>query len=94
MDETARKLDRTQVAMFVAAVIAAFFAGAFVQAVWVPIPTSQGAVYDTIARDNAAAAIKRVKDLEDVVRRDEDSFERVRRDLERHLNKPIGAPAQ
>jgi hypothetical protein len=91
--KTEQKLTRTQWALFFFAVLSAFFGGLFVQAVLSPLPSSSGATYDITARNDAAQALREVESLRETVRRDEEQSERVRRDLESHLRRPIGLPA-
>lgn len=91
--KTEQKLTRTQWALFLSAVLLAFTVGLIAQAVAGILPSGGGATYDQTARNDASQALREVDSLRDTVRRDEESFERLRRDLESHLRRPIGVPA-
>ena len=91
--KTEQKLTRTQWALFIAAVLLAFTVGLIAQAVAGILPSGSGATYDITARNDAAQALREVESLRETVRRDEEQSERVRRDLESHLRRPIGVPS-
>lgn len=91
--KTEQKLTRTQWALFLTTAVSMLFAGLFIQAVWSPLPSGSGATYDITARNDAAQALREVESLRETVRRDEEQSERVRRDLESHLRRPIGVPS-
>lgn len=90
-----RKLDRTQVAMFVFGMVAAFFGGIFVEARGGLVSASSAATYDQTARNDATQALRKADEANEAVSILEKRVNNLQDEFRQHMRRigvPSGAP--